>query len=300
MKLSCTLGGHGSLTEQIERLKRCGFDACAFPMEPVFGKNGALGDIEHVSDEMIYDFFMPLRALGDRLGISFVQTHSVGDGELADENLDDMLRREIAVIKATKILGAKYVVMRPIIERGRIYEKRAESNFERAARFLEALTPTLAEQGVCGCVQNVFTRDPAFQFTAPTICSTPDELVRMCDRLGEHYGICLDVGNAVLGREHPSRIARAGGERIRLVNVHDNDGFDNLHAFPFSRHRPHTGNPPRVDWPKMMRALSDIEYDGIFNLDVTVPGPRALCDAGYEYLAELGQYLLSLRQNSSL
>ena len=294
MKLSCTLGGFGTPTEQIERIARCGFDACAFPMEPVFGKDGALGDIAHVTDEMIYDYFMPLRALGDRLGIAFVQTHSAGGGELPEKEWDDMLRREIAVIKATKILGAKYVVMRPIIERGRIYEKRAEENFERAARFLEALTPTLAEQDVFGCIQNVFTRDPAYQFCAPTICSTPDELVRMCDRLGDRFGICFDVGNAVLGHEDPAHMARVCGKRIQALNVHDNDGFDDLHAFPFSRHRPHTGKPLRIEWPKMMRALSAVEYDGVLNLDVTIPGPRALCDAGYEYLAALGGYLLSL------
>ncbi len=294
MKLSCTLGGFGSPEEQIERVRRCGFDACAFPMEGVFGKDGVLGDIERVTGTMIDDFFMPLRELGDRLGIAFVQTHSVGGGELPDEEWEDMLCREIAVIKATKILGAKHVAMRPIIERGRIYEKRAEENFERAARFFECLAPTLEEHGVYGCVKNVYTYDGAYKFCAPTICSTPEELVAMCDRLGDRYAICLDVGNAVLGREDPVHMAHVCSNRVKILNVHDNDGFDDLHAFPFSRHRPHTGNPPRIDWPKLMRALTRIEYAGVINLDVTVPGPRAICDAGYEYLAELGRYLVSL------
>ena len=298
MKLSCTLGGHGTLCEQIERVRRCGFDACSFPMESVFGKSGVLGHIEQVTDEQILNFFAPLRSLGDRIGLSFDQTFSVGGGECSDEDWEDMRRREIAVIKATKILGAKHVIMRPIIERGRIYEKLAEENFERAVRFWESLAPALAENGVYGCIENVYTTDGTYKFCAPTICSTPKELVAMCDRLGDRYAICLDVGNAVLGREDPAYMAHVCAHRLRVVNLHDNDGFDDLHAFPFSRHRPHTGTPPRIDWPKLIRALRDVEYAGNLNLDVAVPGPLAICDAGYEYLAELGAYLLTLHENT--
>ena len=297
MKLSCTLGGYGDLKYQIGFTKACGFDACDFPMGGVFGKNGRLGDIDNVTDQMIYDFFMPMREEADRVGLEFGQTHSVGGGRLKDEEWDDMVKREIAVIKATKILGAKYTAMHPIMYRERIYDKYVEENFEKAAQFFERLTPALEEYDVYGCLENMFAYDRVYKFYCPTIFSTAEEIVKMCDRLGDRFQICLDIGHSVLGGEDPVHMAHVCGSRVKILHTHDNDGLGDLHTFPFSRHRPHTGNPMRIDWTLVMRALNDIGYEGNLNFESGAPGPREINQAGYEYLAAIGRYLVSLKEN---
>ena len=46
--------------------------------------------------------------------------------------------------------------------------------------------------------------------------------------LGRVY-VCLDVGHANLAREPLRRYAEALGSRVRVLHVHDNDGFRDLH-----------------------------------------------------------------------
>lgn len=294
MKLSVTLGGYGTLKEQVHFTKACGFDACDFNLSVTFGPNGPLGDMDALTDEKIYDYFMPLREEADRVGLEFGQTHSVGGGRLAPDAWDDMIKRETAAIKATKILGAKYTAMHPIIDRKRLYDKYVEENFEEAARFFERLTPILEEHDVYGCLENMFAYDRAYKFYCPTIFSTAEEMVKMCERLGDRYQICLDIGHSVLGKEDPVHMIHVCGERIKILHTHDNDGLGDLHTFPFSTHKPHTGTPLRIDWTKVMSALADIGYTGNLNFESGAPGPREICAAGYEYLAEIGQYLMSL------
>ena len=50
----------------------------------------------------------------------------------------------------------------------------------------------------------------------------------------------------------------------------------------------------RIDWPKVMEALADVGYAGNLNFESGAPGPREICAAGYEYLCEIGHYLISL------
>ena len=43
--------------------------------------------------------------------------------------------------------------------------------------------------------------------------------------------------------------------------------------------------------------LNDIGYEGNLNFESGAPGPREINQAGYEYLAAIGRYLVSLREN---
>lgn len=295
MKLSITLGGYGDLKYKINFTRSCGFEACDFQLGSVLGPQGELGkDIDNLTDSMLEEFFAPLKEEADRVGLEFGQTHSVGGGRVKD--FDDVYKREVAAIKATKILGAKYIAMHPVMCRERLYDKYKEENFKIAEDFFRRLIPVLEECDVYGCLENMFAYDRAYKFYCPTIFSTAEELVQMCEALGDRFKICLDVGHSVLGGEDPVHMAHVCGERVVILHTHDNDGFGDLHTFPFSHYHAHSGKPMRVDWYKFMRALDDIDYKGNLNFESGAPGPKEIAAAGYEYFAEIGKYLISLRE----
>ncbi len=296
MKLSVTNSVPVSETEQFEYIKRCGFDAVDFGLGKYFGKSGMFADIDNVTDEQIKEHFTMLKGLADKAGIEIGQTHSQFTGHPRHyDGIEDVIKREIACIKATHYLGCKYVVIHPIIMRERRYDVCVEENFNAAVDFYKKLVPYLEEYDVYGCTENMWNRDIAFKHICSTICSHIEEMNAICDAVGDRLKICVDIGHAPLTQDDAGEMIREGGDRVVVLHTHDNDGVSDLHTFPFSSHAKNLHSlayiPMRVNWQDTMSALAEIDYKGNLNFEMSPPGPAELNEAGLIYLADIGGYL---------
>lgn len=287
--------------EQFKFLKDCGFDATDFSLGKYFGREGMFGDIDNVTDDMIKEHFTMLKEQADKAGFEIGQTHAEFSGHPLkyDYDIDEIVKRQIASIKATHYLGAKYCVVHPIIKPGRRYELLKQEAFDESVEFYKRLIPTLEEYDVYCCIENMWRRDPVFKHICTTILSHAEEMVDMCNVLGDRFKICLDIGHGTLTQDDPVKMVRICGDKIVCLHTHDNDGMLDLHTFPYSTFGVPYGTkwvPLRVDWEKLMKALDDIDYRGNLNFEISIPGPDGLKKAGYTYLSEIGKYLVSLRE----
>ena len=286
--------------EQFAFLKECGFDGVEFSLGRYFGRSGMFGDIDNVTDEQIQEHFTKLRLAAEEAGMEIVQTHSQfgGHPRSYDFDTDEIVKREVASIKATHYLGSNLCVIHPIINAARVYDKLVKENFDEAADFYRRLIPTLEEYNVFACVENMWNCDPVYKNICSTIFSHAQEMVDMCEVLGDRFKVCVDIGHGLLTQDDPAEMIRIAGDKLACLHVHDNDGISDLHAFPFSiTHKPYSLSckPMRIDWEDVMKALDDVNYRGTFAFELYVPGPDSAQKAGFRYLAEIGRYLTSLR-----
>ena len=302
MKLS--VGGAAHIVgerEQFAYLKSCGFDACDFPMNRYFFTDGIYKDIDNVTDEMIAEHFTMLREEAEKVGFEIGQTHSQFTGHPSSYggNIEEVIKREIACIKATHYLGCKYCVIHPIIKAGRRYDILVKEAFDESVEFYKRLIPTLEEYDVYCCIENMWNFDPVYKNICSTILSHAQEMVDMCELLGDRFRICVDIGHGTLTQDDPAQMIRICGDKLACLHAHDNDGIEDMHSFPFTPYaKPHSVNwsPMRVNWNEIMNALDEVDYRGNLNFEVVVPGPRELHEAGLKYLSAIANYLVSLRK----
>lgn len=120
------------------------------------------------------------------------------------------------------------------------------------------------------------------------ICRDADSLVAIVDQLDpDRFGICLDTGHLNLcGGDQREFILKAG-HRLRALHIADNEGERDQHMMPFGR--------GSVDFEKVVAALREVDYHGLFNLEI--PGERMapLPVRGYklEYIRKCYDYLMA-------
>ena len=298
MKISKNTGD----VSKFATLKKCGFDACDFTVEGIFNKSrGQFGDIHNVSDEQIIEHFTSVREEAEKVGFEIGQVHGECSGHVRDypDGLDDMVQRQIASIKATHYLGAKHCVTHPLIMRGRRYDALAKENFDQCVDFYKRLEDTLIEYDVYCCLENMWHIDPVYGHICSTILSHAQEMVEMCNVLGDRFKICVDVGHGLLTQDDPVEMVRICGDKLACLHAHDNDGILDMHAFPFHRAGAPYGTswkPLRMNWIEFMKSLDEVNYRGNLNFEVGMPGPADLEELHLKYLADIGKYLVSLRE----
>jgi D-psicose/D-tagatose/L-ribulose 3-epimerase len=92
----------------------------------------------------------------------------------------------------------------------------------------------------------------------------PQELLDLLDRL--HHpalGITLDTSHASVQNLDLLTVVRELGPRIICTHISDNDGSGDQHRTP---------GWGRINWPAVVKALAEVGYRGLFNLEI--PGER--------------------------
>ena len=99
--------------------------------------------------------------------------------------------------------------------------------------------------------------------------------------------VCLDTGHLHLFDKDQRNFILKAGKRLKALHIADNQGFEDQHMMPYGR-----GN---IDFDEVVRALREIHYEGLFNLEI--PGENFRPDEilGYklEYIAKCYDYLMS-------
>ena len=86
-----------------------------------------------------------------------------------------------------------------------------------------------------------------------------ERMVQFCQEVGsKNLGICVDSGHCHLNGVHTPTVIRTCGSLLRETHFHDNYGERDEH------------NPlceGTVDWPGIVQALRDIEYQGLITFE---------------------------------
>jgi len=113
----------------------------------------------------------------------------------------------------------------------------------------------------------------------------------------EQLGICLDTGHLHLanaqGKTAQSQrefIVKAG-RRLKALHIANNNGICDLHLLPFNCSH-------GIHWDEVVRALIDVGYNGIFNLEISgehssVTCPDKVREIKLVYIRKLLDYMLS-------
>jgi sugar phosphate isomerase/epimerase len=75
----------------------------------------------------------------------------------------------------------------------------------------------------------------------------------------ERVGLCLDVGHACISGYDPANQARVASDRLLALHIHDVDGTRDCHWVP---------GKGVVDWTSLGDALTDIDFDGDWTIEV--------------------------------
>ena len=231
-----------------------------------------------MSDEEHEAYYKRLRAIADDHGIEVHQAHSPMPPYLytGDETPDNLyMQLQIRAMKAAALLGAKYIVIHPVILPDCRYDQHHEENQDINFKYYSKLKPYAEAYGIKIAVENMFNWDPERQCICPTVCSTAKEMKAYVDMMGRDWFVnCLDTGHTLLTGNTPQDMIHELGDYIGCLHVHDNDGVKDLHQAP------RTGV---TDWPALMQALRDIDYKGVFNMEADMfyygYGDRLLADS---------------------
>lgn len=106
---------------------------------------------------------------------------------------------------------------------------------------------------------------------------------------GLPVGICLDVGHFHINKYYEYDVVEwvhKLGSRIQMLHLHDNFRTGDSHTIPYN------GSMP---WEKVMRALKDVGYPGVFNYELAYYGlPQELMPACLRYCKEIAEYLIKI------
>ena len=235
----------GTLTESFRLAKDAGFEG----VEVALAKDGEIALDTKEKD------LLAIRKTAEDMGLSLYSVSTglfwdywlTADDKTERETAKDIVRREL---ETAKVLGADTVLVLPgcvnaefadpskIVDYGTAYERSLDA-------FLE-LKEDAERLGVAIGLENVWNK----------FLLSPVEMRDFIDKIGSEYvGSYFDVGN-VLYAGYPEHWVRLLGNRIKKVHFKDyRTAAGGLHGFVDLL----AGD---VNYPAVVKALSDVGYDG--------------------------------------
>lgn len=247
------LGENGSL-ERFKTLKSLGYDAVdyqVFCTEPDKG-------IFTLSDTEFERFLLMDAKNAKEVGLEIIQTHGLWPyDDTKPEQYDIKFDGMIKSIKGSALLGAKYVVMHPVMPLGWNQSPHHTEDIDLNIQYFKKLIPYAKEYGIKIALENM-----------PNLCvpcGCIKELTYTIDAINCEYLVaCFDTGHyntSGIEKDHIGTISEALsmlGDRLACLHIHDNDGRQDLHLPPYY------GN---LDWEDFIIGLKNIHYNGVINLE---------------------------------
>lgn len=260
-----------SVEESIARLRKAGFT------------HGELSII-HLPQIMAHDnpvqYGAELKFYADDLGFTIPQGHTSFTGGLVGPEAVERLKPELDMFAA---LGIQKAVVH--INGGKDIAD-PEARYAEWIKNVRTLSEYVEGTGVTLCLENLPT-------VAPT--RTAEGLLKIIADAGDkNLAICLDTGhlhlNNTQGKTDQSHgdFIRTAGDYLQALHIVDNNGEKDTHQMPFSAR---TG----VDWVDVMRGLRDIDYKGLFNLEILGErgGNDAIREAKLAFIQAMCREMLS-------
>jgi len=243
------------IEEAVDIIAEAGFDTIDFGLARGFARVNEGQDFEKV--------FTDIRKYVESKGLRIHQTHArvlVFEETLTDKFYDMIVED----IKATALLGAKYIVIHPLKPRFAIYDRAMDYRKEINLKFFKRLQPVLEEYGVIECIENLFHTDEERGVCCPAACSHPEEILYYINELNSpNFQACLDTGHMLLTGDYTGDTVEGAvrklGKHLKVLHVHDNRKIKDDHFSPYMG---------LTDWKALAEALEEVGYDGVFSLEI--------------------------------
>lgn len=255
MKISITSAKLAPLGKaRYQKIKALGFDAVDFTMMDT------TAPVYTCREEELPVLIAAEKALAAQSGIEILQTHGPWTYPPADGTSEE---REIGLanarraIRATALLGCRYMVMHPLFPFGtREPEEVAEKTFAINVAFFRALMPAAHEHGVTVCLENM----PFHHYSL----SHPADILRVIRAVDDpHFAMCLDTGHVGVFPELDlyEEMLRVK-DAVRVFHVHDNDAAHDLHQLPLFG---------KMDFAGFARAWRELDCPAAFSFECAPP-----------------------------
>ena len=196
---------------------------------------------------------------------------------------DTALEKLYPWIDMYEAMGIKNMVLHcdNMIETKLTRQEKIEKNIEK----LRLLADYIKDKYVTICLENLRPHTPE---ETDLVDRSADDLLYIIEQVGSSkFGICLDTGHLNLTDRNQREFILKAGDKLKALHIANNDGSADQHLMPFNR--------GTVNFPEVVQALKEINYRGVFNLEI--PGetgiPLALRDAKIEYIKACYQYLMN-------
>lgn len=278
--------------------------AFRFPEEKVYKifKNAGFDavDIGFLNKEEYTDGLEPYYPLGDdyierakrqlqllnETGLSCNQTHApyrlTAEDELCEENYH--FKELVRSIEVTAILGAPHTVIHPI------KPSSIDDVYECNIKMLRALIPYCEKFGVKVALETCHLRYKTETGSQVYFDSAEKYYGLIVDAASPFVVACIDVGHTAGGvSDYPEKfISDMKKGVLKGLHIQDSDYMHDNHTTPYFQH---------LNWNNIMKALSDIDYDGDLTFeDVNLSGhfPEPLVESAVKYTAAVGRHLISV------
>lgn len=242
-------------------IAEAGFDGVDFNLDHCLsGKairnNECSGFFDQTEEEM-RAAIKPYKDAAQKYSVKFVQAHAPFPSWVNNETTNAYV---LEAIKKT-IMLCDYVDCRNLVVHPCIIVEDPKLEYAENIRLYSALIPTLRKYKVTCCLENMFSSYRGKLTEA--VCSDPYETVHYIDELnklaGERlFGFCLDVGHATLLGKDLYRFISILGDRLQVLHVHDNNGLQDEHLFPYMG---------ITNWDRFCRALGEYNYQGTLSFE---------------------------------
>lgn len=222
---------------------------------------------------------LEFRAYLQELGYSVPQGHLAYKQTLCAEDSVDILKRQLDLFAG---IGVQNAVIH--VNGGKELEPR--ERFDCQVSALSQLAEYIGGSSMKLCLENLGSV-PQTQ--------TVEKLRLFLDAVGsDRLAICLDMGHLHLtnsrgetAQSHREFILKAGKDLCAL-HITNNNGSGDDHLMPYSAR---TG----VDWQEVVGALREIDYHGLFNLELLgeVICPMPIRHMKLEYIKKMIDYMLT-------
>ena len=278
----------------IVMLAKAGFDAMDYSMFVHKARDGVF------TNKGFDKYAERLKTVADAAGIEFGQIHAQTPSPsypayMENKELWDKLA--VNTIICAAIMDCPYVVIHPLIMLDRIYDYKYQENYDANLEYYGKMVPYLKEYGVKIAVENMWHHDFEKDVICPTVCSTSDEMTKLCAELGDGFVTCLDTGHCNLTGSSPESMVKGLGGTLKCLHVHDNDGRDDNHDVPYNGFQiPMEFKAPerQIDWDAFMAALKETGYTGNLNLEADSfldKFPPELWDDAAVFMARIARHL---------
>lgn len=200
----------------------------------------------------------------------------------------DQLSTLLRYIDLYEACGVKNMVLHCDISRN-LPDIPFENMFDENVKSLKVIAEHIKGRDICICLENLHTSYPN------GLCDYADKILKIIDAVGsDRFGICLDTGHLNLSQGDQVEFIRTAGKYLRALHIADNRGIKDDHLAPY--------NGGNIDFVRVLRALYEVGYDGLFNLEI--PGetcipvaiPNHLRFAKIEYIKTGYDYLQAAAQ----
>lgn len=222
-----------------------------------------------------------MRSASEEMGIEIYQMHGPWRSPMRDGTVEDRAEWSEYMkqgIEFSGDLGCKHFIVHPIMPFGKAPEQDAKAFCELNYEFYNNLLPTAKNAGVTICLENM-------PFLMHAISKAEQVYNFVKDMNSENFAMCLDTGHCTFWKDSPADAVRKIGNTIKAFHVHDNDGVNDLHTYPFHG---------TIDWEDFKNALKGIDESVVLSLETSaysIPERDGIRDHYLSGLVKIARYL---------